>query len=157
MYAQRALMLYASGVELAAAGDARARDMFEQLGGIAQEVDVGGVKLAAPAAVLEAAGLTSELTPDPEEVTDEDIERAQASGLAEPQGYVARGIIADLADAVCAELEEIPAALVSLQAAALREREKERAAAVEVAAPLPSFASTQDEFRFGSRRVSVGY
>lgn len=60
------------------------------------------------------------------EVTDEDIERAQASGLAEPQGYVARGIIADLADAVCAELEEIPAALVSLQAAALREREKER-------------------------------
>lgn len=35
--------------------------------------------------------------------------------------------------------------------------EEERAAAVEVAAPLPAFASTQDEFRFGSRRVSVGY
>ena len=60
------------------------------------------------------------------EITDEDIERAQASGLPEPQGYIARGIIADLADAVCGGLEEIPEALVSLQAAVLKEREKER-------------------------------
>ena len=86
------------------------------------------------------------------EVTDEDIERAQASGLAEPQGYVARGIIADLADAVCAELEEIPAALVSLQAAALREREKERekervaaAEAVEAAGGAEAVAKAAQE------------
>lgn len=56
--------------------------------------------------------------------TDEEIERAQAAGLSEPQGYVARGIIADLADAVCARLEELPETLVALQAATLAERKK---------------------------------
>ena len=58
--------------------------------------------------------------------SDEEIERAQAAGLAEPQGYVARGIIADLADAVCDRLEALPEALVSLQAAMDAEREAAR-------------------------------
>lgn len=56
--------------------------------------------------------------------SDEEIERAQAAGLSEPKGYVARGIIADLADAVCARLEELPETLVALQATALAERKK---------------------------------
>ena len=72
--------------------------------------------------------------------------------MAEPKGYVARGIIADLADAVCGELEEIPSALVSLQAAVLKERAKERekervaaAEAVEAAGGAEAVAKAAQE------------
>ena len=88
------------------------------------------------------------------EVTDEDIERAQGSGLPEPQGYVARGIIADLADAVCGGLEEIPETLVSLQAAVLQEREREREKAAAAAAAGVEAAGGDEEQQRGAKAAA---
>ena len=109
----------------------------------------GAKRVGARTLWLNAAAAADEHS---KEITDKDIERAQASGLPEPQGYVARGIIADLADAVCGELKEIPEALVSLQAAVLKEREKTRekervaaAEAVEAAGGAEAVAKAAQE------------